>query len=226
MCLLMLPTRIMKVYRTFREWPAVSLAQSLRNQADADDVVSEVFVSVLSVIAGRQGPTRRLPLLPDGRRPQRVLPRRTAARPQHPDGDGDGRADPVDGPRPSIRSPRDEVDLLQQALQPLPPTLREVLWRTEVEGRSHQEIADVTGSTVQAVAAQAMRARRALGGAYLQHHLPDESVAATVSPACSDTRRELAGFVRDSVSARARSVWTSIWCRASRAGRPVTSSSG
>ena len=61
-----------------------------------------------------------------------------------------------------------------------------------------------TGSTAQAVAAQAMRARRALGGAYLQRHIPNGAPAATMPPACADTRRQLADLVRDSISARGR----------------------
>ena len=94
--------------------------------------------------------------------------------------------------------------MLQEAFQSLPPTFREVLWHTEVEGRSHEEIAEATGSTAQAVAAQAMRARRALGGAYLQRHIPNCAPAATMPPACADTRRQLADLVRDSIGARGR----------------------
>jgi RNA polymerase sigma factor (sigma-70 family) len=98
----------------------------------------------------------------------------------------------------------DETELLQKALRSLPPRFREVLWRTVVEGQSNEEIAEVIGSTAQAVAAQAMRARRALGGAYLRGHLAGASGGARPAPACAETRRHLADFVRGSICARAR----------------------
>jgi DNA-directed RNA polymerase specialized sigma24 family protein len=39
---------------------------------------------------------------------------------------------------------RDKADVLQRALRSLPSQFREVLWRTEVEGESHQEIAETS----------------------------------------------------------------------------------
>ena len=97
---------------------------------------------------------------------------------------------------------RDEADALQQALQLLPSRFREVLWRTEVEGQSHQEIAEDTGTTPQAVAAQAMRARRALGGAYLRGHLVATESGESLPLACADSSENLADIVRDKLSCR------------------------
>jgi RNA polymerase sigma factor (sigma-70 family) len=149
----------------------------LSNPADAEDVVSEVFASILSAIQNGRGPR-------DGFRSYALGSVRFEC---HRTGRRRGRLKPVDSPdaaivassqrtaEPDPFARRDEVDVLQQAFQTLPRPFREVLWRTEVEGRSHQEIAEDTGTTPQAVAAQAMRARRALGGAYLQRHLPGSS---------------------------------------------------
>ena len=193
---------------------ARSLARALlRNQADADDVVSEVFASVLGVIKRGKGPrdgfraylmaSIRNECYRAGRRRGRSTPLENDADVLVASGHGAVEIDPF--------ARRDEVAVLQEAFQSLSPTFREVLWHTEVEGRSHEEIAEATGSTAQAVAAQAMRARRALGGAYLQRHIPNGAPAASMPPACADARRQLADLVRDSISARGRR----------RAGRPL-----
>ena len=178
----------------------------LRDPADADDVVSEVFASVFAVIKRGKGPrdefraylmaSVRNECYRTGRRRGRNSPIEIDADAVVTSGQRAVEVDPF--------AQRDEVAVLQQAFQSLPPTFREVLWHTEVEGRTHEEIAAATGSTAQAVAAQAMRARRALGGAYLQRHVPNGAPAATMPPACADARRSLADLVRDSISARGR----------------------
>jgi RNA polymerase sigma factor (sigma-70 family) len=186
---------------------ARNLARSLLfNDADADDVVSEVFASVLEVIKRGKGPrdgfraylmaSVRNECYRAGRRRARSTPIESDADALVASGPGAVELDPF--------ARRDEIAVLQDAFQSLSPTFREVLWRTEVEGRSHEEIAAVTGSTAQAVAAHAMRARRALSGAYLQRHIPNGTPTATMPPACADTRRHLADLVRDSISPRGR----------------------
>jgi RNA polymerase sigma factor (sigma-70 family) len=186
---------------------ARALARSLlRNQTDADDVVSEVFASVLSTIKRGKGPRDgfRAYLMASVRNEcYRAWRRRgrdslieTDAEAVVASGQGTVETDPF--------ARRDEVAVLQEAFESLSPRFREVLWHTEVEGRSHEEIAEATGSTAQAVAARAMRARRALGGAYLQRHIMNGAPAATMPPACADTRRQLADLVRDSISTRGR----------------------
>jgi RNA polymerase sigma factor (sigma-70 family) len=106
---------------------ARSLARGLlRNQADADDVVSEVFVSMLSVIAAGKGPrdgfrsylmdSVRNECYRSGRRRGRYIPVATAS--DTPARSTERAVDPF--------AERDEVDLLQQAFQSLPPTFREV----------------------------------------------------------------------------------------------------
>jgi RNA polymerase sigma factor (sigma-70 family) len=183
------------------------LARSLlRNQADADDVVSEVFASVFSVIQRGKGPRDGFAayLMASVRnecyRAQRQLGRTTQVAPTDDElvaeGDNGVELDPF--------ARRDEADVVQQALQTLPSQFREVLWRTEVEGQSHQEIAESIGTTPQAVAAQAMRARRALGGAYLRGHVAVAEAGESTSVACADARHHLADLVRDSLSPRGR----------------------
>ena len=185
--------------------PARRLARSLlRNHADADDVVSEVFASVLAVIQRGKGPRDSFAayLMASIRHECHRARRRRHRTPVSTTGDA-----PADAAARALEvdpfARRDEADALQQALQSLPPSAREVLWRTEVEGQSHQEIAEQTGSTPQAVAAHAMRARRALGGAYLQGYLAHERDDA-VPRACRDTRSRLADLVRGSLGARWR----------------------
>jgi RNA polymerase sigma factor (sigma-70 family) len=181
------------------------LARSqLRNHADADDVVSEVFASVLAVIQRGKGPRDGFAayLMASVRhechRARRKNGRATQV-PTTPDRPmvGDLRGLEVD---PFAR--RDEVEVLQQALRSLPLGARDVLWRTEVEGQSHQEIAEQTGSTPQAVAAHAMRARRALGEAYLRGHLVAPPDVDPLPRPCADARQRLADLVRGSISRR------------------------
>lgn len=53
--------------------------------------------------------------------------------------------------------PSDVADLLR-----LPPATRAALWLVDIEGRSFDEVAELLGSTSEAVRARASRARRAL----------------------------------------------------------------
>jgi DNA-directed RNA polymerase specialized sigma24 family protein len=57
----------------------------------------------------------------------------------------------------SASYPSDVADLLR-----LPPATRAALWLVDVEGRSFDEVAELLGSTADALRARASRARRAL----------------------------------------------------------------
>jgi RNA polymerase sigma factor (sigma-70 family) len=118
---------------------ARALARALlRNQTDADDVVSEVFASALSVIKRGKGPrdgfraylmaSVRNECYRTGRRNGRTSPIETdvEANALVASGRGTVEADPF--------ARRDEVAVLQEAFQSLSPKFREVLWHTEVEG--------------------------------------------------------------------------------------------
>jgi RNA polymerase sigma factor (sigma-70 family) len=177
----------------------------LRNPVDADDVVSEVFASVLTAIQRQKGPRDGFAayLMASVRNECYRAQRRR------------GRHTPVPEPTDVLAAPQsrfepdpfahwDEADVLQRALRTLPSQFRELLWRTEVEGESHQEIAEDIGTTPQAVAAQAMRARRALGGAYLRGHVAVAEAGAPLPLACTDTRQHLADLVRGTLRTRRR----------------------
>jgi RNA polymerase sigma factor (sigma-70 family) len=177
----------------------------LRNPADADDVVSEVFASVLTAIQRHKGPRDGFGayLMASVRNECYRAQRRRGRHTPVPE-PTDVLAAPESRLEPDPFARRDEADVLQRALRSLPSQLREVLWRTEVEGESHQEIAEDIGTTPQAVAAQAMRARRALGGAYLRGHLAATETGAPPPLACADARQHLAELVRGTLRTRRR----------------------
>ena len=91
---------------------------------------------------------------------------------------------------------REDADILRAAFGSLPSVARDVLWRTEVEGRSHADIARTVGSTTQAIGARASRARVALGGAYLAGHLDLAFDEPPSTPQCSEVRAQLVDLVR------------------------------
>ena len=91
----------------------------------------------------------------------------------------------------------DEVAVLRTAFESLAPRLRQVLWQTEVDELSHRDIAERTGSSPSAVAMLALRARQALGGAYLHAHLGVEPRRGQLSPGCREIRPQLAALVRN-----------------------------
>ncbi|MET0144431.1 MAG: sigma-70 family RNA polymerase sigma factor [Ilumatobacteraceae bacterium] len=181
------------------------LARSiLHGSGDAEDVVAEAFAASFAAITRGKGPidgfgTYILSCVrhecyrswrKNGRKQTAVQP---AAFDQRPEAVGD-----LDD-----YARLDENDVLQGAFDTLPMPMRVVLWQTEVEGASHADVARMTGSTVQAVATMAMRARRALSSNYLQAHLvstaPDHD-----TPQCQQVRNDLAAMVRGTASERRR----------------------
>ena len=92
-----------------------------------------------------------------------------------------------------------EGDVVRRAFEALPPRLRRVLWLTEVEGLSHEAVAEQLGTTSTNVAQLARRARLALGERYLAAHVS----TATVPTACAAPRRALVEAVRGTASRRA-----------------------
>ena len=175
------------------------LARSIvNNRSDADDVVSEAFASVLSALERGKGPVDSfVPYLMrsvrnESYRANRRLGRRRAA---------GGQLDPHEsGERRDPFASVDEVAVLRTAFESLAPRLRKVLWQTEVDELSHRDIAERTGSSPRAVAMLALRARQALGGAYLHAHLGLEPRRGQLSPACREMRPQLAALVRNRVT--------------------------
>nr|MBA3287832.1 sigma-70 family RNA polymerase sigma factor [Acidimicrobiia bacterium] len=147
----------------------------LGRRPEADDVVAEVFASTLAALDGGRGPVDAFaPYLLSSVRYEcyRVLRRDVTGEPvEH---DALDRLATAPASRPAGRDAFarvDEDEVLQQAFATLSSRQRAVLWHTEVDGLSHESIAAMTGSTPRAVSSLALRARQALGDAYLQAHV-------------------------------------------------------
>lgn len=164
----------------------------LRDAAAAEDAVAEAFAQTYAAIQRGRGPVDgfdayirrsvRHQCLRTWRRQDRQPPVAAAAVATRLGPVSDGADERVD------------EEILRSAFRDLPSKMRLVLWRTEVGGRSHADVADQIQASPAAVVALAMRARRELARQYLDRH-----VAATsrLAPACADVRRELAAIVRD-----------------------------
>ena len=175
------------------------------NRTDADDAVAEVFASLLGTLQRGRGPTDLfLPYLltsirNECHRINRRGSREAVSRFDRLGSVLDARrhhADPV--------SELAEAEVITTALSGLPDNLRDILWRTEVREEPAREIAAQRGATPHAVAETALRARRALGSAYLQLHAAGGSGVDDLEAACRDARPYLAAYVRRSVGAKRR----------------------
>jgi RNA polymerase sigma factor (sigma-70 family) len=138
------------------------------NADEAEDVTAEAFTRVLDQLRRGGGPRGDLrPYL-------RTVVRRLAVDRYRSGARGLVPADPdlVD----SLPAADDPIaiatnrDMMRKAYETLPPRWQEVLWRTEVEGHSPSTLAAQLGSTPNAVAALAYRAREGLRQAYLSMH--------------------------------------------------------
>lgn len=175
------------------------LAQSmLRDRDAAEDAVADAFTATFAAIKRGRGPIEGFePYLRRSVRNQCLRTWRQQSR-QRPTAELHD-----DGPSMLVPATSDgidqwlDIDVVRSAFRDLPPRMQQVLWQSEVEGRSHAEIGDSTETSAPAIAALAMRSRRELARRYLQHH-----VAAPGDPEldCRVVREELADLVRDRVS--------------------------
>ncbi len=179
--------------------PARRLARSiLHRSCEVDDVVSEVFAASFAAIRRGRGPKDAFGpyVLSSVRREcyrswrRHGKQRETVTEPA----DVENVVAAVD------HADATECAVLEEAFGSLPDNLRTVLWLTEVEGLSHGEVAMRTASTGPAVAAMAMRARRALAEGYLQAH--GGGTEGSLGRECTAARRSLARVVRGTASAR------------------------
>jgi RNA polymerase sigma factor (sigma-70 family) len=148
---------------------ATSYARRLVGDDDADDVVSDAFARILAR-STRCGPVEKFRsylltvirsiAIDRGRRPDEVLATELTLTRIEVD-----RGDMVEAPDLA------ETELLRAALASLPDHQRAVLLASEVDGASHSDIAEATGSNPNAVAALSYRARESLRRAYLAAHL-------------------------------------------------------
>jgi RNA polymerase sigma factor (sigma-70 family) len=157
--------------------PAHALARRIVHGAQADDVVQEAF---LDAFRGLPGYDARAPL---GLWFRQIVVRRCLMHLRSPWHRGrewlDGWLESADaGREPTVATAMD----LERALADLPSTTRAVVWLYDVEGYTHEEIAQAMGRTVSFSKSQLAR-----GHARLRARLVDagEPAAAEVTGPCT-----------------------------------------
>ncbi|HEX6786743.1 MAG TPA: sigma-70 family RNA polymerase sigma factor, partial [Acidimicrobiales bacterium] len=168
------------------------------SKADAEDVVSEAFARVLSVLQRGAGPEMAF-------RPYLLTSVRNAF---YDRTRKDKRLEvtddvPEDLGRVLAAAAASDDDAERQmaatAFASLPERWQLVLWHTEVEGRSPAEVGPLLGLAPNAVAALAYRAREGLRQAYLNAHIQARPPAG-----CEDIVPKLGAYVRHDLSNRDR----------------------
>src|SRR4051812_20985734 len=171
------------------------LARQLSGPADADDLVSDAFTKVLTVLQRGGGPDlafRAYPL--------------TAVRRLHVDKIRAGsRLRPVDDMTPFDPGlPFHDTAIegfdnaaAARAFASLPERWQMVLWHTEVEQQKPADIAPLLGMSANSVSALAYRAREGLRQAFLSQHAADPD-----DVDCGWTRDHLGAYVRGGLSRR------------------------
>src|SRR4051812_32088710 len=171
------------------------LARQLGGQADADDLVSDAFTKVLTVLQRGGGPDLafRAYLL-------------TAVRRLHVDKIRAGsRLRPVDDLTPfdpglpfqDTAVEGFENATAARAFASLPERWQMVLWHTEVEQQKPADIAPLLGMSANSVSALAYRAREGLRQAFLSQHATDPD-----DVDCAWTRDHMGAYVRGGLSRR------------------------
>jgi RNA polymerase sigma factor (sigma-70 family) len=171
------------------------LARQLAGHADADDLVSDAFTKVLTVLQRGGGPDLafRAYLL-------------TAVRRLHVDRIRAGsRLRPVDDLAPFDPGLPFQDTAVEgfdnaaaaRAFASLPERWQMVLWHTEVEQQKPADIAPLLGMSANSVSALAYRAREGLRQAFLSQHATDPD-----DVDCAWTRDHLGAYVRGGLSRR------------------------
>ncbi len=171
------------------------LARQLTAATDVEDLVSEAFAKVLTIVQRGGGPDLafRAYLL-------------TAVRSLHIDSvRGAVKLRPVDDFTPFDNGVpfRDtavegfENQAAARAFATLPERWQLVLWHTEVEGQKPAEVAKLLGMSANSVSALAYRAREGLRQAFLNMHAQDAE-----HDACAWTQDNLGAYIRNAASKR------------------------
>ncbi|NRQ50022.1 sigma-70 family RNA polymerase sigma factor [Aeromicrobium stalagmiti] len=174
---------------------AMRMARQLVRGPDADDLVAESFIRVLSTLQDGKGPDEsfRAYLLTSIRR-LHIDRIRAGKRVRSTDDEAElDRA--VEFVDPAEM--RFEQGAAAAAFSSLPERWQLVLWHLDVEGQKPADIAPLLGMSANSVSALAYRAREGLRQAYLQGHL-----APTLHESCRKTTGLLGGYVRKGLSAR------------------------
>jgi RNA polymerase sigma factor (sigma-70 family) len=171
------------------------LARQLVPPADADDLVSEAFAKVFSLLQRGSGPDLafRAYLLTAIRR-LHVDRIRANARLQPTDN-----LEPFDPGVPFRDTAVEgfENAAAAKAFTSLPERWQAVLWHTEVEDQKPAEVAVLLGMSANSVSALAYRAREGLRQAFLTMHLQELE-----DDACAWTHQNLGAYVRNGISRR------------------------
>ncbi len=171
------------------------LARQLVRGPDADDLVSEAFAKVLSVLQGGGGPdvAFRAYLLTAVRR-LHVDKIRAGSKLQTTDD-----LTPFDPgiPFQDTAVAGFESGAAAKAFASLPERWQLVLWHLEVEGQKPADIAPLLGMSANSVSALAYRAREGLRQAFLTMHLSDIS-----ETDCRWVNEHLGAYVRSGLSKR------------------------
>ena len=176
---------------------AMRFARSLAaNDFAANDAVSDAFLRVYSALSKGDGPVDgfraylftaiRSAVVDDVRRTARLA----YTDDLEPYADT---AEPVD-----VAAVQEDREFIFRAFAGLTDQWKQVLWLTSVEGRRHNEVAEILGLKANAVAALALRAREGLRQNYLTAHLNTTQTR----DECRRTVRHLAALVRSKISPR------------------------
>jgi RNA polymerase sigma factor (sigma-70 family) len=178
---------------------AYNLARQLaRSPAEADDLVSEAFAKVLDTLRGERGPDSafRAYLLTALRHTAYDKTRHDRKLELSDDVStvvsAEALTEEFDDPAVAGL----ERTLTAQAFTRLPERWQAVLWHTEVEGQSPQEVAPILGLTPNGVSSLAYRAREGLRQAYLQAHLD------APEPRCRAAAEKLGAWTRGGLAKR------------------------
>ncbi len=171
------------------------LARQLMRGPDSDDLVSEAFTKVMTVLQSGGGPdvAFRAYLLTAVRR---LHVDRMRAQAKVTTSDDMTRFDPG-VPFHDTAVAGFESGAAAKAFATLPERWQLVLWHLEVEGQKPAEIAPLLGMSANSVSALAYRAREGLRQAFLTAHLADTSDAD-----CRWVNEHLGGYVRSGLSKR------------------------
>jgi RNA polymerase sigma factor (sigma-70 family) len=160
----------------------------------ADDIVADVFASMLSALRNGRGPHGNFTAYLRASVRNRCIAHRKAAIRATPTDDDEFDARAAEG---SASDASATSQLVATAFAALTPRWQRTLWMSEVEGRSAKDIAAELSLPVAAVPALAYRARRAFAEAYLQQHAEHTSDAS-----CKALADKLPRYVRGSASRR------------------------
>jgi RNA polymerase sigma factor (sigma-70 family) len=177
-------------------------ASKLLDRADVEDLVSDVFASILGALEAGRGPTVLFaPYLMSSVRNACVRANRRRGRELACAGGTEALTDLAGGDGRDPFDAVDEAGIVRDAFRTLPPRMQQLLWSIEVEDVDYDALADRLRTTPHNVAVMASRARRALAAAYLARHM-DAAPTPEVPAPCRAVRPHLVALVRGSAGRR------------------------